>query len=288
MSDFEDISLRDLRLLDRVAELSSITAAARELRVPKATASRWLALLEERVGRRLVERNTRHTALTESGRAFLVHARQLLALAEQAHLAVTTDAPAGRIRVSMPVPMGRMLAGRVAAEFRRRLPAVRLELRLQNDRIDLVRDAIDVVVRGGALPDSELVARKLAAVPLALYGAPEARDRPLDAVPLVASPGDAQLLRRARGVQAEVAVLIDDRLAIADALTGGAGMGMLPAFVGEPAVEAGLLIRLDPKPIASFPVHALFLPSSRHDPRVATFVEVIGACLKATLTHSSG
>ncbi len=161
MEDFDNIRVRDLVFFDRLATLGSITATAKELNVPKATASRWLATLEEHVGQALFKRTTRRVALTEFGAAFSLRAREILVVVEVARLATHSRAPGGALRVSVPVPLGRMLAGPVIAEFRRRLPGVRLEIKLQNDRVDLVRDGFDLAIRGGPLPDSELLARKL-------------------------------------------------------------------------------------------------------------------------------
>jgi DNA-binding transcriptional LysR family regulator len=76
-------------------------------------------------------------------------------LTAAARLALLSDAPSGVLRVSVPVPLGRVLAGPVIARFGRRLPWVRLEIVLQNQRVDLLRDGIDVAIRGGELPDSD-------------------------------------------------------------------------------------------------------------------------------------
>lgn len=275
MESFDDIRIRDLIFFDRLAVLTSITAVAAEMQVPKATASRWLSRLEESVGQSLVRRTSRSVALTERGKAFALHTREILSRVRATKLAVLAEAPRGTLRVSVPVPMGRMLAGPVIAEFRRRLPDVRLEIKLQNDRVDLIRDDFDVAIRGGALPDSELIAKKLASASMWLYASPRYASDDISSVPLIAAPGDENLLRRTPvGAQLRAAsVVVDDRTAVADALVWGAGVGLLPSFLGEPPRKIGELDRLDEEVVAALPVHAIYHPSQRDDPRVQVLIE---------------
>jgi len=189
--------------------------------------------------------------------------------------AATDDQPAGTLRVSLPVPFGRLVGGSVIAAFRRRLPGVRLEVLLQNDRVDLLRDRVDVAIRGGALPDSSLLVRPLAEVPLWLYGGVVFRDTPVGKIPLIAAPGDEKLLRAKRPGSAPAVVVVDDRTAVRDAIAAGAGAGILPAFLGEPLRAAGELIRLEADALATTRVHAVYLPEQRRDVRVRALVDLV-------------
>jgi DNA-binding transcriptional LysR family regulator len=273
LDDFDDIRLRDLVLFDRLAELGTLAAAARELRIPKPTASRWLADLEARVGHKLVARGTRQAILTEHGRAFREQAQPVLAGARALRAVARGDQAQGTLRVSVPVPLGRLVGGAVIAAFRRRLPGVRLEVRLQNERVDLLRERVDVAIRGGPMPDSSLVARRLAMVPLWLYGGPGRA--PLDERPLIAVPGDEALVRARRPDLLPAAVVVDDRTAVRDALRAGAGVGVLPAFLGEPARAQGDLLRLGDEPLSQVAVHAVYLPEQRADVRLRVLVELV-------------
>ncbi|MFT5432941.1 MAG: molybdate transport repressor ModE-like protein, partial [Myxococcota bacterium] len=129
---FYDLRLRDFLLFDRVATRGTISAAARELGIPKPTASRRLQVMEQHLGQVLLQRNTRQASLTDRGQAFLTAVRSLLLSAEAARLAGTGDEPSGTLRISVPIPLGRLVGGRVIAAFRRRLPGVRLEITLEN------------------------------------------------------------------------------------------------------------------------------------------------------------
>lgn len=277
---FDDIRLRELVLFDRLVDLRTITAAARELGVAKPTASRWLAQLEARVGVPLVIRGTRRAELTEVGRAFHQQLQPVLAGVRALRSAATDDQPRGSLRVSVPVPLGRLVGGSVIAAFRRLLPGVRLEVLLDNARVDLLRDRIDLAIRGGALPDSSLVARRLTEVPLWLYAGPGWVDQAAATPPLIAAPGDEALLRATRPQLLPAAVIVDDRAAVRDALCAGAGVGVLPAFLGEEPRRDGLLERLDDQPLSTVRVHAVFLPEQRADVRVRVLLELIEEELK--------
>jgi DNA-binding transcriptional LysR family regulator len=285
--EFDQIRVRDLVFFDRLAALGTITATAKEMGVPKPTASRWLAQLERRVGHSLVARSTRHAALTERGEAFHAQVREVLAAVRTAQLVASADEPSGTIRVSVPVPLGRMLGGRVIAAFRRELPRVRLEIALQNHRVDLVRDRFDVAIRGGPLPDSDLIAHRLGAAPLLLYAGADFRSLPLEEIPIIGAPGDAGLLSKHSSKLQAPAVVVDDRSAVADALTAGAGAGILPSFLGKPAVESGALVCLDPEPLQRIDVHAVYLPAQRDDPRLRILIEQIERALTRTMGSQS-
>ena len=280
--EFSQIRVRDLRFFDRLATLGTITAAAKDMGVPKPTASRWLAQLEQRVGHPLVRRSTRHANLTQMGASFHRRVVEILSAVNTLEHSMS-GAPGGTVRVSVPVPLGRMLGGKVIAGFRRRLPAVRLEIALQNERVDLVRDRFDLAIRGGVLPDSELIAKKIGEAPLYLYASRAYANLGIDQVPLLASPGDEAMLARGTKHTPKAAVLIDDRGALADALVAGAGVGILPAFLGEPACQRGDLVRLNKTALARMPVHALYLRAQKADARVRILVEEIADVLGPTL-----
>lgn len=275
LDDFDDIRLRELVLFDRLAELGTLTAAARELQVPKPTASRWLAALEARIGVTLVVRGARRAGLTEQGRAFRQQLQPVLVGVRALRAAGRARQAGGTLRVSVPVPLGRLVGGPVIAEFKRRLPAVRLEVLLQNERVDLARDRIDLAIRAGPLPDSAWMARRLADIALWLYAGPGVE--PLAPPCLIAAPGDEALLSSRRPDLLPAAVVVDDRAVVRDALRAGAGVGILPAFLGEPLREAGELVRLDELPLSNIRVHAVFAPEQRDDVRVRVLIELVEA-----------
>ncbi len=275
LDTIDDIRFRELVLFERMVELGTIAAAARELGLPKATASRWLALLEAHIGQPLFVRGARQLGLTDRGRSLHQQLPGLLRSVRTIRAIAQGDLSGGTLRISVPVPFGRLVGGEVIARFRRQLPGVRLEVILQNERADLLRGRLDLAIRGGPLPSSDLIARRLATVSLWLYASVYLRGADVVDVPLIAGPGDEARIRSAYPTMGPAVVVVDDRMAVRDALLAGAGGGVLPAFLGEPCVEEGRLIRVGDKPVAVLPVHAVFLSEQRLDIRVRALIEII-------------
>lgn len=288
LDEFDDIRLRELLLFERVLALGSLTAAAEELGVPKPTASRWLAGLEQRVGIPLMHRVGRQLTATEHGHAFRQHLEPVLLGLRTLRAAGRGDRPGGTLRVSVPVPFGRLLGGAVIARFHALMPGVRLEVLLQNQRVDLLKNRVDLAIRGGRLPDSALVARLLAEVPLWLYRSASLAEQTASQVPLIAAPGDENLLSVRHSDLLPAGVVVDDRSAVRDALRAGAGQGVLPAFLGEPFRREGHLVRPEATPLSTMRVHAVFLPEQRKDPRLRALIELIQSELGTLLGHQEG
>ncbi len=278
---FDDIRLRELLFFDRLVHRGTITAAAAEMGLPKPTGSRWLATLETRVGRPLVRRGARRIALTERGQAFHQELQPLLRCIRALRTAGRDEQPGGTLRISVPTPFSRLVGGGVIAAFRRQMPRVRLEVILDNKRADLLAEGIDLAIRGGRLPDSDLIARRLATVRMWHFASRRFADRDMQGVPFVAAPGDAAALRLTWATPPTPAVVVDDRIAVCEALRGGAGAGVLPGFLGQPHLESGELIRVSERPVWSVPVHAIFLPEQRKDARVQVLVELVKSALAA-------
>jgi DNA-binding transcriptional LysR family regulator len=159
------LDLLDVALFVRAARLANVSAAGREFGLSAAVASARLAQLERQLGTRLLHRTTRRVSLTQEGELFITRAQPLLDAADAARASVGRGRaePQGRLKVSMSSSFGRQHVAPVIPAFLRRYPDVSLELRLSDEIVDLVDEGIDVAVRLGALKDSSLVARRLAA-----------------------------------------------------------------------------------------------------------------------------
>jgi DNA-binding transcriptional LysR family regulator len=165
--------LNDTLMFVKVVETGSFTAAAQALAVPKTTISRRLRELEERLGARRLNRTTRQLAVTEAGAVYFEHCKQLYEDLEAAANAVQQlqGAPRGWLRVTAPYSLSVAMLAPILRDFRERCPDVRVEVILSNDRLDLVADKIDVALRVGDLPDSGLIARRLATWPTHVFAA---------------------------------------------------------------------------------------------------------------------
>lgn len=147
-----------------VAEAESFTRAARTLGISKAAVSIQIQKLEDRLGARLLNRTTRRVSLTEEGRAYFEHCRRILAEARDAvdSLDTLSSEPKGLLRINAPMSFGTLHLGKAIAEFMTLYPKVEIDLSLNDRRIDLVEEGFDLGVRIAALPDSSMIARRLA------------------------------------------------------------------------------------------------------------------------------
>lgn len=170
-----DIEPNDLVLFARIVEAGSFSRAAERVNLPKSTVSRRLALLEGRLGERLLQRTTRRLVVTEFGASLLDHARKVAEEVEAVDaLAQHRQAePSGRLRISLPGDFANLGLVGVIGRFVERYPAVSLELDLSPRRVDLVAEGFDIAIRMGDLPeDSTLAARRVAFDRFGLYAAP--------------------------------------------------------------------------------------------------------------------
>ena len=151
-----------MRMLVRVANAGSFSAAARQLDVAPSSVSRLIAELEDDLGAPLFQRTTRKLSLTEAGQTYYEHANKILLDIDEARLAVSqSGAPSGILRVTSPTAIGRELLISVIPDFLKEYPGVRVVMTLNDYVLDLVESGIDVAIRGGRLVDSSLKARKL-------------------------------------------------------------------------------------------------------------------------------
>jgi DNA-binding transcriptional LysR family regulator len=159
----------------RIVETGGISAAADRLGVAKSAVSRRLAELESRLGAALLHRTTRRLNLTDSGRAFFERAQTLLAdLAEaeavvsQAHTALK-----GRLRVALPLSFGLLHLAEPIKDFMALHPEVEFDLDFNDRQIDLMQEGFDLAIRIANLPDSSLIARRLAPIRHIVCASPE-------------------------------------------------------------------------------------------------------------------
>ena len=146
-----------------LAQKASLSATAREIGITPPAVTKRLALMEQRLGVRLVNRTTRTVSLTGEGETYLAHARQILAdiRAMEESVASHRSAPKGLLRVNATLGFGRTVIAPLVSTFARRFPDVEVQLQLTDSPINLVQDAYDLGIRFGELPDTGLRARKI-------------------------------------------------------------------------------------------------------------------------------
>lgn len=173
--DKSDITLERMRTFVRVAERGSLSAVARELGLGQSTVTRHLHELEEALGVPLISRTTRRVTMTDEGNRYYANSVQILRLVEQAgdEARGTRGASAGTIRVSCTAAFGVLHATRLIFAFQEKYPDIGVDLSLTDERIDLVREGIDIALRLGPLTDSSLKLRALGQSQRLLVAAPD-------------------------------------------------------------------------------------------------------------------
>ena len=168
--------LNDLYYFVQVVDHAGFAPAGRALGMPKSKLSRRIALLEERLGVRLIQRSTRKFAVTELGQTFYIHARAMLVEAEAAEDAIRRahGEPCGVVRMSCPTTLIDANVGPMLAAFLQKYPQVELHLDATNRRVDVIGEGLDLAirVRPPPLEDSELLLRVLAERRQCLVAAP--------------------------------------------------------------------------------------------------------------------
>jgi LysR family transcriptional regulator, regulator for bpeEF and oprC len=164
-----------MRSFARVADLHSFTRAAEALGLSRAVVSTHVAELEQHLKCQLFHRTTRRVGLTTDGAQYLAHCQRILAELESADEAMrgTRLAPAGRLRVDVPVEFGRSLLIPALPRFTARYPDLQLEVQFNDRVVDLITEEIDLVVRVGAVPEPHLIARRVVNTRLLTCASPE-------------------------------------------------------------------------------------------------------------------
>src|SRR5581483_9738472 len=178
--------LDNILIFVKVAQLESITRAARSLGMPISTVSRRLAVLESQLGVSLVRRTTRQVTLTPQGRDYLTECQEPLALLQEAERVLTRAhrEPAGLLRITVPVTVGQGAFLEFLSRFLKDHPGIRVDLFITNVFLDLVAENLDLAIRFGELKDSSVVAKRLGKSVLYVVAAPGyLKDRPTPTQP---------------------------------------------------------------------------------------------------------
>jgi DNA-binding transcriptional LysR family regulator len=285
------IGQSDLMLLVAIAERGSLTGAARQLGVQKSTVSRDLAILEARLGHRLVERTTRQLRLTEAGELLLGFAQRVSEEIEAAGVAMEALSlePSGALHVSAPHVVIQSLLVPMLRDFIARYPGIRVALDATTRPVNLVGEGIDVALRAGRLPDLGLIARQLGAFPVILVAAP-------DYLACAGSPRSAAELRNHAviGIGGRVEetswsfspggenialhptiCVTGTELACRLAIT-GVGIAAVPLPLASGSLTQGCLVRVLPElTVGDVPLQALFQSRRFLAPKIRVFIDAV-------------
>jgi DNA-binding transcriptional LysR family regulator len=296
------LDLEDLQIFIEVVDAGGLTPAAHRLVLSKSIVSRRLARLENEIGAQLLVRTTRGIGLTEAGATFREHAVRVAAEIDAAREAISPDGDVrGRLRIAVPMSFGTTHLAPVLAELAKRHPRLQVHAAYNDRFVDLVGEGFDAAVRLGYLPDSSLVARRIAPIRgkivaspayINSHGAPRAPEELVDHESLLQRPGDWQFLHgdKVIDVRPQGRFVADSGQALVAAALAGLGIAMLPDFLTDPHVATGALVPL----LTEYPLPeaGLFVVRPRGDPvprkvRILTdiIIEIFSSNRELRLRH---
>ncbi|WP_020405696.1 LysR family transcriptional regulator [Hahella ganghwensis] len=254
--------IRAARVFVAIVDLGSLSAAARGLDMSRSMVTRYLEEMEGWAEARLLHRSTRRIGLTSTGERVLEHCRQLLALADQVETASLAEEGEikGSLRISCPQSLGQDVLVSFFRDFLERYPAVKVDLHVSDEPVNLVEERIDLAIRITNHLDPNLIARKLGECPSIVCAAPaylKRCGRPLSIEDL----GRHNCLTYARfgkslwnfyladepvSVAVAGSLSADDSSILMRAAREGLGITMQPDYAVKPLIDRGELVQLLP------------------------------------------
>lgn len=283
-----------LRTFVRIADAGNFGKAADQLGLPRSTASKLIHDLETHLDAKLLQRTTRRLTVTPEGAQYYERALRLITELEEmdAEARGSRAQPKGRLRIDIGSSLANLVLLPALPDFQRRYPDIELRLGVSDLPADLVGEGIDCVIRGGALDDTSLVARKLCEMEfvtcaspayLQAFGTP-AHPRELETRHRLFSyfstrTGQPLPLHFLRGeetieIAAPAACAVNESTAHITGLAAGLGVGQTFRFAVQGHLDKGALVRvMDDWTQPRHPLFAMY-PSSRHlNAKVRVFVD---------------
>nr|WP_314542178.1 LysR family transcriptional regulator [uncultured Massilia sp.] len=300
--------LQAMEVFVQVVDAGSFTRAAEMLQMPKATVSTLVQSLEASLSAKLLHRTTRQVTVTTDGAAYYERCLRILSDVRDAEesLSRTRLSPSGRLRVDVPTGLSSEIIVPALPAFFERYPDIMLELGSSDRPVDLVEEGVDCAVRGGALADTSLIARRVGAIHfmtaaapsyLARYGMPQ-HPRDLDRHRCVNyfsaktgrifdwdfNRGDERIEVPMRGV-----IALNDSNSYVEAGLAGLGIIQMTDYLVERHVESGRMVQVLPDwQSDALPIHVVY-PQNRHlSAKVRVFVEWIAELFAANPSLNGG
>ena len=286
------LQLDDVALFVRIAELGTLSAAARERNVPVSQVTRSLARLEAACGARLMHRSTHGLSLTDEGDTVLAHGRRLLDTSAelQSDLTGKISGPSGWVRLSVSAIIAQAVIVPGLNGLYEQHPQLHIDIAADDRMVDMAREGIDIAVRTGLLLSDTVVARQIGQLTRSLYAAPAYLERfgvprdvdELQQHRLVANSANPSLNQWAMGAGRQARVIDvqghtrTDNTAIVLALVQqGVGISRIVDIVARPLVRSGALVPVlaDEFATPALPIHAVMLQERHRLPKIRACID---------------
>lgn len=286
--------IQAMRVFVRVVEAGTFTRAADSLSMPKATVTKHVQALEDRLRVRLLNRTTRRVTVTADGAAYYDRVVRLLTDLEDIEASMTNARanPRGRLRIDVGTSMAQLLIIPHLAEFHERYPDIQVDLGVSDRVVDLISDNVDCVIRGGELSDQSLVARRIGSLEFITVAAPKylaqrgTPQHPQDIekehdcviyfspqsgrhYPLEFHKGDESI-----DILGPYRVSVNEANAYINATLAGLGVAQVTSFQAQRHLESGALVQLLPDWTQNtLPIYVVYPPNRHLSAKVRAFVD---------------
>ncbi|AZG36244.1 LysR substrate-binding domain-containing protein [Shewanella psychromarinicola] len=276
-----------------VAEAESFTKAAQHLEISTAQVSRQVSALETRMATKLFHRTTRKVSVTEVGKVYYQHCRQVLDGLEEAERAITNlqSTPRGLLKITAPVTYGEGTIAPLINDFIAKYPELEIKITLTNQKVDMIDEGFDLAIRLGQLEDSSMMAKRLGSRTqyvctsphyLATYGLPHSLSE-LDQHNCLQGTLDYWRFQengKTRNIRVRGNLSCNSGHALVDAAIKSIGIIQLPDYYVLPFIQSGQLVpvlELNRQPEEG--IWALY-PHNRHlSPKVRMLLDYLGEAL---------
>ena len=288
--------LDDFYCFALVVEYGGFSAAERATNIPKSKLSRRVYNLEEQLGVRLIQRSSRHFAVTDIGMDVYRHAQVMMNAAQAAHDVVNhlSSQPRGVIKVSVPVDIAQNQMAKILPAFLKTYPEVRVQMMVSNRRVDVINEGIDLAlrVRSKLDDDPNLVLRQFAAIEQRLFASqaylnefghlttPEQlsehriismAEEHLDQHFLLSGPDHQQ-----KKIKVNPVIMGSNLLMLAELASQNCGIALLPDSIAQDFIKSGQLVKVLPEWTAPHGIFHAVYPSRRGLlPAVRVFIDYL-------------
>ncbi|MFN3439163.1 MAG: LysR family transcriptional regulator [Acidovorax sp.] len=286
--------IQAMRIFVRVVEAGTFTRAADSLSLPKATVTKHVQALEERLRVKLLNRTTRRVTVTPDGAAYYDRTVRLLTDLDDIEASMTNARanPRGRLRIDVGTSVAQLLIIPHLAEFHARYPDIQVDLGVSDRMVDLIGDNVDCVIRGGELSDQSLVARRIGNLEFITVAAPEYLARkgtpvhPIEVEEKHASviyfspqsgrhyPLEFRKGEETLDVSGPYQVSVNESNAYVTAIVAGLGIGQITSWQAKRHLASGTLVQLLTEwtqPL--LPVYVVYPPNRHLSAKVRAFVD---------------
>jgi LysR family transcriptional regulator, transcriptional activator for aaeXAB operon len=283
--------LKSMVVFAQIVEQGSFSAAAKHLGLARASVSYHLKKLEAATGVQLLNRSTRSIALTEAGETYYQRCK---VIAEQAATANSQmenlkNEPEGLLKITCPVNAGMQTIVPALSEFKRLYPKIELDVMLTDEVVNILKEGIDLAIRGAPLPDSSLKATQLCVLPTCLVGAPSYFEKygtpihPTDLAQhqwviykMAASSLTITKGSRSFSINPKGTVNTNNAAARTAFVEGGHGLGRIPLYDAQPKINAGKLIPiLKDYSMQDITVYGVFPPGGTNAKKLRLLIDFL-------------